>query len=63
LYALELEGIPEPAEPLRNRGRRDIAPADRTLLERESELAVLRTLIDAGGRTGVAPVAKQPLRA
>jgi class 3 adenylate cyclase/DNA-binding CsgD family transcriptional regulator len=47
LFALELEGLPDSAAPLRSRVRRDIAPADRTLLERDAELGALEALIAA----------------
>jgi DNA-binding CsgD family transcriptional regulator len=39
--------MPESVGPLRSRIRRDIAPAERTLLEREAELGVLEERIEA----------------
>jgi DNA-binding CsgD family transcriptional regulator len=38
---------PEPAEPPVARVRRDISPAERTLLERDAEVATLEALLDA----------------
>jgi class 3 adenylate cyclase/DNA-binding CsgD family transcriptional regulator len=46
LFTLEAEGVPGSVAPLVSRVRRDIAPADRTLLERETEVALLQELLE-----------------